>query len=114
LFFPPKRELVCKLFRHQGLAAHHDSRLVHNTARTPTLDSPDRADAPDGLEAWSIFHQEITNVPAEEREVVGLIFYHGWTQVQVADLFRVHVRTVRRRWGSVLLKLRRAMKRQDY
>jgi RNA polymerase sigma factor (sigma-70 family) len=44
----------------------------------------------------------------QEREVVGLIFYHGWTQAQTAELFGVDERTVRRRWRSALGKVREA------
>ena len=39
-----------------------------------------------------------STLPVREREVVGLVFYHGWTQAQVAELFGVDVRTVRRWW----------------
>jgi DNA-directed RNA polymerase specialized sigma24 family protein len=41
---------------------------------------------------------------------VGLIYYHGWTQAQVAELFQVNVRTVRRWWESVLVELHRMLK----
>jgi len=44
-------------------------------------------------------------LPAEECEVVELIFYQGWTQAEVADLLDVTVRTVQRRWQSALLQL---------
>ncbi len=36
---------------------------------------------------------------------MSLIFYHGWTQLQVAELFEVNVRTVRRWWEAALVKL---------
>ena len=49
-------------------------------------------------------------MPRREREVVGLVFYHGWTQAQVAELFRVDVRTIRRWWESALVKLHRILK----
>ena len=52
------------------------------------------------------FHEGVACLPAEEREVVSLIFYHGWTQVEVADLFQINERTVRRPWESALVKLR--------
>jgi RNA polymerase sigma-70 factor (ECF subfamily) len=55
------------------------------------------------------FHQEVEKLPVEEREVVGLIYYHGWTQNQVAELFQVTERTVRRRWDSALSKLRETL-----
>lgn len=58
------------------------------------------------LEKWCAFHEAVRGLPAEEREVVGLIFYHGWDQAQVADLLQMSDRTVRRRWTSAMLKLR--------
>jgi hypothetical protein len=36
---------------------------------------------------WSLFHEEVARLPAQGREVVGLFFYHGWTQPAVAELF---------------------------
>ena len=48
-------------------------------------------------------------MPAEEREVVGLIFYHGWKQAKVARFFNVQVRTVQRRWKSALATLHRRL-----
>jgi DNA-directed RNA polymerase specialized sigma24 family protein len=36
-------------------------------------------------------------LPAQERGVVSLMFYHGWTQPQIAELFQVDQRTIRRR-----------------
>jgi RNA polymerase sigma factor (sigma-70 family) len=58
------------------------------------------------LERWCHFHEEVEKLPAEEREVVGLIFYHGWKQDKVAELFGVHVRTVQRWWMAALKRLR--------
>jgi RNA polymerase sigma factor (sigma-70 family) len=66
---------------------------------------PEPGDDPDELETWYAFHREVEKLPAEEREVVGLIFYHGWKQAEVAELFQVSERTVRRRWESALAKL---------
>jgi DNA-directed RNA polymerase specialized sigma24 family protein len=37
--------------------------------------------------------------------VIGLAFYHGWTQAQMAELFGVDERTIRRRWQSGCLLL---------
>lgn len=49
-------------------------------------------------------------LPTDEREVVGLIFYHGWSQEEVAELFQVTERTVRRWWQSARLKLHERLK----
>ena len=66
---------------------------------------PHAAPAPD-FELWVRFHQAVDELPAEEREVVGLVFYHGWTQVRIAALFNVDERTIRRRWASACERLR--------
>jgi RNA polymerase sigma-70 factor (ECF subfamily) len=103
-----RRELL-DLARHyygpHGQGAHHASHGPGVDASTPANEPPDRADDPDELERWCAFHREVEGLPAEEREVVGLIFYHGWKQADVADLFGVSERTVRRRWEAALVKL---------
>jgi RNA polymerase sigma-70 factor (ECF subfamily) len=63
----------------------------------------------DDLDLWSAFHEAVERLPVEEREVVSLTFYHGWTQAQVAELFGVDERTVRRRWRSAALRLTEAL-----
>jgi RNA polymerase sigma-70 factor (ECF subfamily) len=62
---------------------------------------------PDELELWSRFHEAVERLEVEEREVVSLTFYHGWTQGQIAEVLQVDERTVRRRWQSACLKLHR-------
>jgi RNA polymerase sigma-70 factor (ECF subfamily) len=66
--------------------------------------APDRA-AEDDLDVWCRFHEAVGELPAEEHEVVSLTFYHGWTQVQIAELVQVDERTVRRRWQSACQRL---------
>jgi RNA polymerase sigma factor (sigma-70 family) len=57
------------------------------------------------LERWCTFHEAVEDLPVEQREVVGLIFYHGWPQSQVAELFDISERTVRRRWEEAMSRL---------
>jgi DNA-directed RNA polymerase specialized sigma24 family protein len=47
----------------------------------------------------------VEQLPDEDREVVGLIFYHGWTQVQAAAFLGIGERTVRRRWQAAMARL---------
>lgn len=63
----------------------------------------------DELELWTAFHERVEQLPVEEREVMALIFYHGWTQVQIAELFHVDERTIRRRWRSACQQLTEAL-----
>jgi RNA polymerase sigma-70 factor (ECF subfamily) len=102
-----RRELL-DLTRHfygrEGVGANHAS-VVRTADSDAAGTPPDRADDADELERWCAFHEAVADLPVEEREVVGLVFYHGWTQAQIAELFGVDVRTVRRRWQSACLRL---------
>jgi RNA polymerase sigma-70 factor (ECF subfamily) len=62
---------------------------------------------PDELELWTRFHEAVEQLPADEREVFSLTFYHGWTQAQIAELFDVNERTIRRRWQAACIQLSR-------
>lgn len=86
--------------------------LTARAAARPDLAAspgPDPA-APDpgDLDHLAWFHAAVERLPAEEREAVGLTYYHGWSQRQVADLFGVSVRTVQRRLDAAADALRRA------
>lgn len=110
-----RRELI-DLARHyygpQGLGAHYDSRAANETDRSDAIafDPPESGSAMADLERWFTFHEAVENLPPEEREVVSLIFYHGWTQVEVAALLQVSEKTVRRRWQDIRLKLHSILK----
>src|SRR5262249_14880351 len=111
-----RRELL-DLARHfhgpEGPGAHHDSAPPIPDDSLPGFDPPDRGAEDGDLERWCRFHQEVAVLPAQQRQVVGLIFYHGWTQGQVAELFHIDVRTVRRWWVSALVNLHRLLDDAD-
>jgi RNA polymerase sigma factor (sigma-70 family) len=67
--------------------------------------APVPAGLDDDLDLWAAFHEQVGQLPVKEREVVSLWFYHGWTQPQMAELFQVDERTVRRRWRAACLRL---------
>lgn len=102
-----RRELI-DLWRHyqgrEGIGANYASAV--RPAEAPAADPAAPAEPADVLEDWSRFHEGVERLPVEEREVVGLIFYHGWAQADVAELFQIDVRTVQRRWQRAMLKLR--------
>jgi len=64
---------------------------------------------PDHLDAWLHFHQAVEQLPADQREVVSLTFYHGWPQANIAEVMGVDVRTVRRHWAAGCLRLRETL-----
>jgi RNA polymerase sigma-70 factor (ECF subfamily) len=98
-----RRELIDLARRFRGEA------FARSTAADAAGESlKQRAEAPEkDLDLWCGFHEAVDQLPDPEREVIGLTFYHGWTQVQIAELLQVDVRTVRRRWQSACLQLRK-------
>jgi RNA polymerase sigma-70 factor (ECF subfamily) len=99
-----------------NLAAVHVRRELLDLARRTAgkefapleavdLDETPTTGPPDDLDLWCRFHEAAENLPTEERELVGLVFYHGWTHAQAAELFGVDVRTIRRWWQSACLRL---------
>jgi RNA polymerase sigma factor (sigma-70 family) len=110
-----RRELL-DLSRHlygpQGEGANFASVGNDPDDSRPRVESPNENYDSD-LEQWSAFHQEVAKLAPREREIVGLIYYHGWTQAQVAELFNVSARTVRRWWEAALVDLHRALKSTD-
>jgi RNA polymerase sigma factor (sigma-70 family) len=102
-----RRELL-DLSRHfygpLGQGANHASQAAHQDSPAAPLEPPAPADAEE-LERWCLFHEAVAQLPVEEREVVSLAFYHGWKQTQIAELFQVNERTIRRYWQSACLGL---------
>ena len=92
------------------LARHFRNCLDQPAGGSAVEEGPPEDDSRRGdLDRWSAFHEEVDRLPVEEREVIGLTFYHGWTQAQIAELFGVDERTIRRRWRSACLKLSEAL-----
>jgi len=61
----------------------------------------------DGKLDWhSRFHAAVEHLPAEEREVIGLSYYHGWSTTEIAELFQVSDRTIQRRYNAAAERLR--------
>ncbi|MBX9584852.1 MAG: sigma-70 family RNA polymerase sigma factor [Gemmataceae bacterium] len=75
-------------------------------AARPVPTAPPAAPTAEDFDLWARFHEAVDELPVEEREVVGLVFYHGWTQAKIAALFGVDERTVRRRWAAACSRLR--------
>jgi RNA polymerase sigma-70 factor (ECF subfamily) len=106
-----RRELI-DLARHfngpEGVGANHASHGPGDAARA-VPDRPDPTTDPAKLERWTALHEAAERLPAEEREVFGLVFYHGWTQAQVGALLGIDPRTVRRRWAAACQVLHAAL-----
>ncbi|HEV3310504.1 MAG TPA: sigma-70 family RNA polymerase sigma factor [Chloroflexota bacterium] len=103
-----RRELLDLVRHFRGPMAidQYESGILDGSKSAPGLEPVDLSDDLDDLERWAAFHEGVERLPDEEREVVALIFYHGWSQRQVAEMLQMSTRTIKRRWESALLKLR--------
>jgi RNA polymerase sigma-70 factor (ECF subfamily) len=75
----------------------------------PIEDLAEPGPPPEDLERWCQFHEAIERLPVAERQVMDLVFYHGWSQQRIAELFRVDERTVRRRWRHACDRIAREL-----
>jgi RNA polymerase sigma-70 factor (ECF subfamily) len=108
-----RRELLDLARRYQTRRAagpSHAARAEGSDSGMPGPDPPTPVDDPDELEKWCAFHEAVGRLPAEQREVVGLTYYHGWTQAEVAEQLGISKRTVQRHWSAALLTLHELLK----
>jgi RNA polymerase sigma-70 factor (ECF subfamily) len=108
-----RRELLDLARRYRSRPVHGPSHAAAAKTSGSRVTAPDRADTPEDpedLEKWCAFHEAVERLPVEEREVVGLIFYHGWTQAVVADHLGMSKRSVQRHWAAAMLKLHELLK----
>src|SRR5262245_1174654 len=100
-----RRELI-DLARHfygpHGVGANHMSNAEANGTGSPAYESSNRSNEPSLLSAWGEFHEQVGRLPADEREVVDMLFYQELSQTEAAEFLGVTVRTVQRRWQSAL------------
>jgi RNA polymerase sigma factor (sigma-70 family) len=117
-----RRELV-NLHRHhygpQGHAAHHLTQGISPGGSDPSDATPAAAveraaasDSSDPVEALQTLevHQHVGRLPKDLREVVGLLYYHGLSPVEAADVMKVSRRTVDRLWDKARARLGRAIR----
>ncbi len=83
-----------------GAYSHKD---VYDTSVTPL------AGEPSTLPEWVEFYEILDALPCEEREVVNLLWFEGFTQQEAALILGVCERTVRRRWYSARYLLHSAL-----
>lgn len=102
-----RRELL-DLARHYYGPRGHGTNLAAVSVgegdgeHQPESAGPDDAD----LERMASFHEAVERLPVEQREVIGLSYYHGWAKADIADLFGVSVRTIQRWQDAALDSLR--------
>jgi RNA polymerase sigma-70 factor (ECF subfamily) len=90
-------DLARRFYGPEGIGANQQSQLPADASAEPV-----------SLAQWTELHELIDALPEEEREVIGLLFYQGLTQAEAAEVLKVSLRTVQRRWHEALCKLHRS------
>jgi len=102
------------------LARHHSGPMSfsrnHATGSFPLEDQSSSrhpaaapTDSGTSIDRWSLFHEAIENLPAEQREVFQLVWYLGADQQSIANLLNCSVRTVKSRWREAREGVRAAL-----
>lgn len=106
-----RRELLDLARHHFG---PHGNAANHHTDGQPADEAGGSlytiSAEPHDIESWSEFHQQVENLSLPEQEVVNLIFYEGLTQEEAASLLGMSLRTFKRRWQAVKVKLSEVLK----
>jgi RNA polymerase sigma factor (sigma-70 family) len=103
-------DLARKLRGPKGKPAQSVGDLAASDSDEGIYRPLDPGEDPAELDYWCNFHLAVERLDAEEREVVGLIYYHGWKQKDVAELLHLSPKTVQRRWKSALAKIETCLK----
>jgi RNA polymerase sigma factor (TIGR02999 family) len=95
------RWILLDLAREADRVEHVDRQPVES------YENAARSDPPAVL---ADLYQQIEGLPSQEREVVDLIYFHGFSQAETATQLGVTERTVRRYWTVARLRLFEALK----
>jgi len=103
-----RRELI-DLKRHyygpEGMGKKHATTDEKDGNLAQYSEKCDPTDDPVSLTEWTELHERAQNLPDEDREVFDLLYYHGLTQPEAAEILEISLRTLKRRW----LRARQAM-----
>jgi len=96
-----RRELI-DMARHyygpQGIGAKHATKGSDTDDFLENLEKVDPSDGPVSLTEWTELHERAQELPGEERDVFDLLYYHGLTQAEAAEILGISLRTLKRRW----------------
>ncbi len=94
--------------RHRAIDHLRRERL--RSGRTVSIDNgsfPEVLDAAHDVEArWRDLKQVLDALPAEQRDVIVLAYYHGLSQSEIADVLKLPLGTVKTRLRLGMEKLR--------
>jgi RNA polymerase sigma-70 factor (ECF subfamily) len=107
------RRTLIDLARHyggkQGMGAKHATNERRGNKGREQPDTPDATGDAETLTEWTEFHQKVEELPKEQREVFDLLYYHGVTQPEAAQMLGMSERTLKRRWRETRAAMYKAV-----
>src|SRR5262249_34890550 len=102
-------DLVRTLYGPRGEMRHRNREV-----RTRVLDhilnaTPAPEDEPYEAEMWRDFHELVPTLADEDRELIELRFYNSMKFEEIAEMLETSVRTLRRRWRELQVRLHRLL-----
>ena len=106
-----RRELIDLARNHFG---PHGIGANHHTDGGAVVAAKTDNHEPEDLEAWTRFHEQVEQLPDQQQEVVGLLWYEGMSQPEAASVLDISLATVKRRWQAARLTLFENLKDIDF
>jgi RNA polymerase sigma factor (sigma-70 family) len=94
-----RRELLDLTKRYYGPLGAGNHEAGESTVEQGGFD-------PEDLDRMAQFHEALEQLPSEQREVMSLVYYHGWQQAEIAMLFQISVKSVQRWHQKAVANLR--------
>ena len=90
-----------------GQGRNHQTQLAPRESQTSIAPEENGwvTEDPSKAAQWGDIHAQIEKLPDELKEVFDLIWYHDLLQSEVADILKIDIRTVKRRWRKARLEL---------
>jgi RNA polymerase sigma factor (sigma-70 family) len=117
----PFRSFFLSLVHHRAVdAVRREERLRRRTERASNLEPVEDEDVADGVVEISYLRsrrgeirQAVASLPPEQRRVIELAYFDGYTQSRIADMLQIPLGTVKTRTLAAMRKLRRVLYRED-
>jgi RNA polymerase sigma-70 factor (ECF subfamily) len=94
----------------QDLARKAAACAVTCTNQHEDLERLDTAGEPSTLAEWTEFHERISALPDDDRELFDLLLYQGVMQAEAAEILNLPLRTLKRRWQQAKIRLHDALR----